>query len=430
MKNFKQFLKENNLLKEEAGGNRGTSYEVALCIYFNSRNDPSLKKLIKNKNSFNDSVDNPQFYEAVIKRFEEEPAIGNGFINDCYAWASTAYKCAVRVDSGIACANTAEKAGEGGKYYGGRSVKVKAGSPKTDIFLKKGKYQVSVKMAGGIQLTSLQSDAVSKILLPIAKESMSKKDLKNFQTNILGKLDSLPPTMIDYEGGNIEKALSRHKVGTKKGDEVRSMFVDDVKGIIKEQFDYRLWFNTCRDNLKKDLINFLNNNKTFQYNLTEELITGKRTFVDNQIAVANSIITPTEFFKEIDSNVVNLYMKYCKYDLSAKSGNGLSHVNFRNSVMQNSDFQKDAEKIMNDAVSKISKKVKLEESKLYNNNSLNEGILDSLAGFWQKIKSFVSGVFKDTFNKLVNLFKKIFNIETVETMCDDILSCELNLRVY
>lgn len=300
-----------------------------------------------------------------------------------------------------------------------------AGSPKTDIFLdskenSNPKYHCSVKLDGPIQLASIGGKTSAEIFKLVATQSLKKdtKARKYIEDNVVKSLESMNSRFVDGS-----KAANIAKVKEKSPSFYKKAF--DEKGKLKKDYDYKIWEAKSKATIAASVVTCLTQSDTFRFALTEELLTGKYIFAKSPLAIANCLLTPTEFHPAITDKVVKYYANITSYVISAKSTHGISSPTFR-AITENvkNGTEAEVEKAIERAYKKNHKW--LAESNLINckngNLILCEGFWDKIkeigAALWNKIATFFNELLSDIKNSLINWYER-HSIELADALIQD-----------
>ena len=274
-----------------------------------------------------------------------------------------------------------------------------AGSPKTDIFFdtkenSSPKYHCSVKLDGAIQLASVSGKTSAQIFKLVASQALKKdtKARKYIENNVVKSLESMNSRFVDgSKAANVAKVKERNPNFYKKAF--------DDKGKLRKDYDYKAWEAKSKASIVASVVTCLTESDTFRFALTEELLTGKYIFANSPLAIANCLLTPSEFYPEITSKVVKYYASITSYVISAKSTHGISSPNFR-AITENvkDGTEAEVEKAIQRAYRKNQKW--LEESKLI---KCKHGDLVLCEGFWDKVKEIGAALW----NKITTFFNEL-----------------------
>jgi hypothetical protein len=192
--------------------------------------------------------------------------------------------------------------------------------PKTDILI--GQDRVSVKMRGGIQLTSSEGRRTAKMFQIVFDEMMQDPEFKSsLEEEVVNKMieniSNIPTKMIDPK--NLQKALKA------RPSAAMAMLRD---GSLIDENNWKIWEAQNKKSLTNEIVNFLENSPEFKYRLIEEAMTGKRVFGRDNPAAADHIMTPT-YYGPIDSSYIKKAMANTKIQIRAKSRKGITSATLR-----------------------------------------------------------------------------------------------------
>jgi hypothetical protein len=191
--------------------------------------------------------------------------------------------------------------------------------PKTDIVIIAGgkKYFVSVKMEGGIQLSSGQGRSTAE-LFRAAADTITNTSKKKVLSQIIANMEELPTRLMSQS--NMQRILQE---GNKK---VIEEFISSGK--IRKEKNYEDWLQNKKPELMADLVDFVEKNPEFYEAIIREALTGEKTLKQYKGAVANSVISPAGFHI-IDAAYVKKVKSKIKMDIRAKSRGGVTSIAFR-----------------------------------------------------------------------------------------------------
>ena len=254
--------------------------------------------------------------------------------------------------------------------------------PKTDLLF--GDHRVSVKMEGGIQLSSAEGRTTASMFRTVMEELLSDSDFQedlqqDILEGIIERIEGTPTKMIDPK--NLSKAM------LKKPKQAMAMLLD---GQLLDENNWKVWEAKNKQSIINDMVSYLENNAEFKFRLIEEAMTGKRAFGAESLATADYIMTPS-YYGPIDKNYIIKTMRATKIQVRAKSRSGITSAAFRFDVA---------------SASKIAATAIDDEPE-----SLNEGFkekLKSLALKW--LKGFKDYLRRWFMKNIGNIIKKILPI--------------------
>ena len=157
--------------------------------------------------------------------------------------------------------------------------------PKTDILF--GDQRVSVKMEGGIQLSSAEGRNTAamfrNVMTNLLKDPAFVDDIQqDILEGIIARVESTPTKMIDPK--NLAKAM------VKKKNQALSMLSD---GLLLDEYNWKVWESNNKQKITDEIISYLDKNYEFKYRLIEEAMTGRSAFGPDDLATADYILTPS-----------------------------------------------------------------------------------------------------------------------------------------
>ena len=251
------------------------------------------------------AVADPQILEERISKYPELLQYGEGPMKE----------------DARSALQTARTAGAQGEVFHSQELGIRgAPEPKTDI--KIGNHRVSVKMTGGIQLSSAEGKTTAKMLQTIFDEMMEEPEFsQNLEqevlTEIIDRIKKTPTKMIDPK--NLIKALKRKPA--------QALLMMKDKKLLGEH-NWKIWEAQNKESIINEIVEFLNINPEFKYRLIEEALTGKRLFGIGDPATADYICTPT-YYGPIDRTYIKKTMEVTKIQVRAKSRSGITSAAFR-----------------------------------------------------------------------------------------------------
>lgn len=245
------------------------------------------------------------------------------------------------------------------KEYKGETIS----HSKTDI--KIGDTKISIKTGKKSQLTSVSKKDATALFLSVA-DTINSKEIVD---TILSKIENF---VSGIATDTVSKA-KKYDESLKKGD-------------------------VLHKELQKMLINIFNNNTRFRNAIIYEAITGKIKFGEKNDASANyllSVKAEKPELKYIDYSLANKLAKNVKFGVTFKSDSG------KGKNINNYYYRSVIRLMLN----------KTSEELIYNNNQLNESLLNFFKDLLNKIRSFL-------LSNIDNIFK-FLDIEPVLTIEGD-----------
>lgn len=191
--------------------------------------------------------------------------------------------------------------------------------PKTDVVFKINRkvYSASVKMAGGVQLSSGQGESTAELFEAAAQHIPNMKK-SQVLSSIIKELRTMPTRLLSES--NKQRILKEAK------PKVIDEFIKNGKIIQDKSYEY--WIQNNKEFLMEALLKYIESDEDFMMALLYESLTGELSLKKFKGAVADSIISPKGFY-EIDGYYVNSILDKVKFDIRGKSRSGITGLAFR-----------------------------------------------------------------------------------------------------
>jgi len=270
--------------------------------------------------------------------------------------------------------------------------------PKTDLMF--GSHRVSVKMEGGIQLSSAEGRNTALMFRTVMDELLAdpefREDLKqDVLLDIIDRIENTPTKMIDPK--NLGKAMAR------RPRQALQMMAD---GKLLDENNWKVWEAQNKQSIISDMVSYLDGSQEFKYRLIEEAMTGKRAFGADDLATADYIMTPT-YYGPLDQAYIMKTMQVTKIQVRAKSRSGITSAAFRFDVAS------------------ASKTAAIQLADEEDTDPLEEGMLsDFLAGARDKLSGLISKWWINFKNYTKNWFTNNIRSVIMKTLSEIEISFE------
>mgnify|MGYP003120124514 CR=1 FL=1 len=230
---------------------------------------------------------------------------------------------------------------------------------KTDIVF--GDKTISVKLSGDVQGQSAEAFSTALQLHSIYEEVFEEWEkasdaavddtLEKYLPDLNSKIDGIrsqlkgvtdkmiaqgkQPRLTSTRVPNLIKIMSdpTHPDKAKAEQRFTKLFqneiIDQAGKILKDEVDHQMWNETYGKELAEELSDVLDKDPAFRRNLTDEILTGRRQFIDNPGAIAQYMLSPEHFYvlnpseEKLYEEAIDVFEKAMTLRLAAKSGRPL-----------------------------------------------------------------------------------------------------------